>query len=89
ATSIEEETIDEERRLFYVGITRAQRALSITLVQERRQYGEKNDCTPSRFLDELPQDDLRWEGRGESKPQEEKDAVAHAHLSNIRGMLND
>ncbi len=89
ATSIEEDTIEEERRLFYVGITRAQRTLSMTLGQERRQYGEKIDCSPSRFLDELPQEDLRWEGRGENKPQEEKDAVAHAHLSNIRGMLGD
>jgi len=89
ATSIEEDTIEEERRLFYVGITRAQRTLSMTLGQERRQYGEKIDCSPSRFLDELPQEDLRWEGRGEDKPQEEKDAVAHAHLSNIRGMLGD
>ena len=89
ATSIEEDTVEEERRLFYVGITRAKRTLSITLVQERRQYGEKMDCTPSRFLDELPQEDLRWEGRGETKPQEEKDAVAHAHLSNIRDLLGD
>lgn len=89
ATSIEEDSIEEERRLFYVGITRAQRTLSMTLGQERRQYGEKIDCSPSRFLDELPQEDLRWEGRGENKPQEEKDAVAHAHLSNIRGMLGD
>ena len=89
ATSIEEDTIEEERRLFYVGITRAKRTLSITLGQERRQYGEKIDCSPSRFLGELPQEDIRWEGRGETKPQEEKDAVAHAHLSNIRGLLGD
>ena len=89
ATSIEEDTVEEERRLFYVGITRARRTLSMTLVQERRQYGEKMDCTPSRFLDELPQEDLRWEGRGEAVPQEEKDAVAHAHLSSIRDLLGD
>ncbi|HEX4975754.1 MAG TPA: 3'-5' exonuclease, partial [Pseudomonadales bacterium] len=89
ATSIEEDSVEEERRLFYVGITRAQRSLVMTFSQERRQYGETIDCAPSRFLDELPETDLRWESLGESKAKTQVDAVAHAHLSSIRSLLKD
>lgn len=64
--SIEGDTIEEERRLFYVGITRAKRSLHMTLCQTRKQFGEQMECTPSRFLDELPQADLQWEGREKS-----------------------
>ncbi len=39
-SSIDEDNIDEERRLAYVGITRAQKELTFTLCKERRQYGE-------------------------------------------------
>lgn len=60
--SIDADTIEEERRLFYVGITRAQRSLTLTLAGERKQYGEKNSTEASRFLQELPADDLAWEG---------------------------
>ncbi|MFP1497047.1 3'-5' exonuclease [Escherichia coli] len=57
-SSIDEDNIDEERRLAYVGITRAQKELTFTLCKERRQYGELVPPEPSRFLLELPQDDL-------------------------------
>ncbi len=56
-SSIDEDNIDEERRLAYVGITRAQKELTFTLCKERRQYGELVRPEPSRFLLELPQDD--------------------------------
>lgn len=84
--SIEEDTIEEERRLAYVGITRAQRTLTLTLTQQRKQYGELIDTSPSRFLDELPDEDLIWEGR-------EKDSAkvgaedARARLSGLRALL--
>ncbi|MBT8137122.1 MAG: UvrD-helicase domain-containing protein [Gammaproteobacteria bacterium] len=52
--------VDEERRLAYVGITRAKRQLVITYAAERRRYGESAAREPSRFLDELPQDRLEW-----------------------------
>ena len=45
--------LEEERRLAYVGITRAKRTLAITLARKRKQYGELVECSPSRFLDEL------------------------------------
>jgi ATP-dependent DNA helicase Rep len=62
--SIEEDNIEEERRLAYVGITRAQQTLSMTMALKRRQFGETINCEPSRFIAELPQDDLQWQGGG-------------------------
>ena len=59
-SSIEADTIEEERRLAYVGITRARQNLAMTFAAKRKQYGEIIDCAPSRFLDELPQEDLQW-----------------------------
>ena len=64
--SIEEENIEEERRLMYVGITRAKETLTLTYAASRRQYGEKIETIPSRFLDELPEEDVRWLGLGET-----------------------
>ncbi|SEI47821.1 ATP-dependent DNA helicase Rep [Allopseudospirillum japonicum] len=69
--SLETNALEEERRLMYVGITRARQCLTLTLANERKAYGEKIDTSPSRFLDELPADDLQWEGRqGEVKDPE-------------------
>jgi ATP-dependent DNA helicase Rep len=64
-SSIEEGNIEEERRLMYVGITRARETLTLTYAAQRNQYGEKLETIPSRFLDELPEHDLRWEGTGD------------------------
>ncbi|MBE0511316.1 MAG: ATP-binding domain-containing protein, partial [Gammaproteobacteria bacterium] len=85
--SIEEENIEEERRLAYVGITRAQRSLTITLAQRRRRGGELVRCEPSRFLEELPQDDLEWEGRGVAVAPEVRQERGRAHLANLRNLL--
>ena len=52
--SIEEQGIEEERRLFYVGLTRAQERLTITHASSRLLWGRTNSNLPSRFLDELP-----------------------------------
>ncbi|MEO9751411.1 MULTISPECIES: DNA helicase Rep [Marinobacter] len=64
-SSIEEGNVEEERRLMYVGITRARETLTLSFAAQRRQYGEKLETIPSRFLDELPEADLRWEGTGD------------------------
>ena len=53
--SIEEDNLEEERRLCYVGITRARKKLFISHAQMRQQYGNENYCLPSRFLNEIPQ----------------------------------
>lgn len=87
-TSIEEDTIEEERRLAYVGITRAQKTLTMTLAARRRRAGEVVRCEPSRFLYELPEEDLKWEGFGVEVPAEEKQERGKAHLAALRGMLD-
>ncbi|MBQ4355068.1 MAG: UvrD-helicase domain-containing protein [Bacteroidales bacterium] len=46
--------LEEERRLFYVAITRAKKVLTLTHAQTRYRYGSMQFCEPSRFLDELP-----------------------------------
>jgi DNA helicase II / ATP-dependent DNA helicase PcrA len=46
--------LEEERRLFYVGITRAMRTLFLSYAQTRYQYGERTYAVRSRFLEELP-----------------------------------
>ena len=85
-SSIETDNIEEERRLAYVGITRAKQYLTITYASKRRQYGEVIDCSPSRFLEELPQEELKYEGL-ENEPQVQKTETGNAALSNIRDLL--
>ena len=83
---VEEDSIEEERRLAYVGITRAQRTLSITMARWRKRYGEKMICEPSRFLEELPEDDIEWQG-GEraTKTTPEK---GRSHLAGLKELLS-
>ncbi|MDP0560975.1 MAG: DNA helicase Rep [Candidatus Endonucleobacter sp. (ex Gigantidas childressi)] len=71
-TSIEEDNIEEERRLTYVGITRARKTLTMTLAGKRKQFGEMVDTTASRFIDELPKEDLIYSGFNEDTPIEQK-----------------
>ena len=49
-------TLDEERRLFYVGITRAMQTLTISHCSSRKKFGTLTPCHPSRFLGELPRE---------------------------------
>lgn len=84
--SIEADTIEEERRLAYVGITRAREQLSFTYASKRKQYGEVVECQPSRFLYELPEEDLDWEGTKEITA-EENTARGDAAMANIFAQL--
>lgn len=61
--SMEGDKVEEERRLMYVGITRAQRTLTITYCGKRRRAGEWQIVEPSRFLKELPPEEIRISGR--------------------------
>ncbi|MBK1828913.1 ATP-dependent helicase [Haloferula rosea] len=54
--SITEGTKDEERRLLYVGITRAQKRLTMTYCMVRRKWGQQVGCTPSTFIGELDEE---------------------------------
>ncbi|MGQ7244000.1 DNA helicase Rep [Salinicola sp. V024] len=85
--SIESGTVEEERRLAYVGITRARRTLTLTLARQRKAYGELLDCTPSRFLDELPADDLEWEGRADKENPERKQERGQSAIAGLRSLL--
>jgi ATP-dependent DNA helicase Rep len=85
--SIEDDNIEEERRLAYVGITRAKRSLTISLAARRKQFGESNPTTPSRFIDELPQDDLERSGFGQEDPAVNKQKGEDA-MNSILGMFD-
>jgi DNA helicase II / ATP-dependent DNA helicase PcrA len=72
ARSLEEQGLEEERRLCYVGLTRAQERLVLTHASGRSLWGSRSYNLPSRFLDELPQDEIvrdrlrpaSWSGYG-------------------------
>jgi ATP-dependent DNA helicase Rep len=85
--SIESGTIEEERRLMYVGITRAKQTLTLTYSSKRKFGGESMPTTPSRFLEELPADELEWEGRSSGRSVEQKQALGNAHLSNLKNLF--
>ncbi len=53
--SVNEGSLDEERRLFYVGITRARERLTMTYCAKRTRYGQEERCQPSSFIREIPQ----------------------------------
>ncbi|KZZ46548.1 hypothetical protein A3758_36785 [Oleiphilus sp. HI0118] len=86
--SIEEDNIEEERRLMYVGITRAKQTLALTYAATRKQFGEKIETIPSRFLDELPEDDVEYEG-GEEQDKERAKQKGRQTLSALLDDLKD
>ncbi len=86
-SSIDEDNVEEERRLAYVGITRAQRELVFSLAKERRQFGEIINPEPSRFLFELPPDDVQWENQKPKVTKEERQQKAQVGIANLRGIL--
>lgn len=86
-TSLDEDNVEEERRLAYVGITRAQQTLTFSLCKERRQYGEVIKPEPSRFLLELPQDDLQWERDKPPLTETQKQEKVSSNVANLMAML--
>jgi len=85
-TSIEDDMVDEERRLFYVGITRAQHELTLSYAKKRKRFGEQIDCSPSRFLDELDPEHIVWEEKLAKDPAKQEE-VGAAHLAAMRALL--
>lgn len=75
--------LEEERRLCYVGITRAKEQLFITYARERYSWGNVDYCTPSQFLEELPQDlitsNLRSRQSISKKAKEESESPCQSH----------
>jgi ATP-dependent DNA helicase Rep len=85
--SIDTGNIEEERRLAYVGITRAQKTLTFSYCTHRKRYGEISESEPSRFLNELPAEDLEWTNKKQLPPEEIKQR-GKASLAQLREMLN-
>lgn len=85
--SLDPEKLEEERRLAYVGITRAQQSLTFTLTRKRKRYGEWVDSEPSRFLEEIPAHLLHWEGRADASNPEEKKNKGRAQLEGLKALL--
>jgi ATP-dependent DNA helicase Rep len=82
------EQIEEERRLMYVGITRAQRSLQISYCTKRKQGKEWHGCEPSRFLQELPEEEIVFSGAlpAGSAPEVSK-GEGMAKLARLKAML--
>ena len=87
--SIEEGRLDEERRLMYVGITRAKEQLWLSHAVEAQRWGDRLRLKPSRFLDELPAAELQRDGADPVADAARKQERASAGIANIRALLGD
>jgi superfamily I DNA/RNA helicase len=67
-----EGTLDEERRLFYVAVTRAMQTLTISHCGGRKKYGQVLPCHPSPFLKELPEELVEHSGSKSKTPVEQE-----------------
>ena len=85
--SIEEGNVEEERRLMYVGITRAKRQLTLTHCVKRKKQGTWQFPEPSRFIDEMPQEDIKILGRKGGEPIVSKEE-GRRNLADIIGRLD-
>jgi ATP-dependent DNA helicase Rep len=85
--AINEGRLDEERRLFYVAITRAKETLTLSHAAHKQRYGELLAQKPSRFLDELPANDVVREGDDPERDRAEQRARGSAHLARLAELL--
>jgi ATP-dependent DNA helicase Rep len=85
--SLQEGGEAEERRLMYVGITRAQHNLTLSYAQNRRRFGEAVRCEPSRFLNELPRDLLEWDGTDPERDAARSRESAAANLKHLKELF--
>ena len=83
--SLEPAKLQEERRLMYVGITRAQLSLHLSYCEKRKQARELVPCEPSRFIAEMGKDDVRFSGGKEAVPPDK--ATGSARLESLKAML--
>ena len=89
AAGVEEGRLEEERRLFYVGMTRAKERLCLSYAARSRRYGEFHANEPSRFLAELPQSDLHWDGRDAEQDAAATRELASSHIARLASLLAD
>ncbi len=86
-SSIDEGRLDEERRLMYVGITRAKSLLHLSYTRHAKRYGEHVKVTRSRFIDELPAADLHVIGNDAEQDEVRHKEHASAAIDQIKAML--
>jgi superfamily I DNA/RNA helicase len=85
--SLEENTLDEERRLLYVGITRAKEKLTMTYCHQRIKWGQPLGVTPSRFIKELPSPPVQRVAYADIMKQPVTLDVAKAHFAALKAKL--
>ena len=86
--SLEEGRLEEERRLMYVGITRARQRLYLSHAAEAKRWGESQHLLPSRFFDELPAGDLLRDGADPERDSAEKKQRGRAHMDAIAALFD-
>ncbi len=84
----DDEGIQEERRLAYVGITRAEKQLTISYAKTRQKYGDAMQCEVSRFLQEIPEELLKGAEHLKPLSAEEKKSQGNNALAGLKAMLN-
>lgn len=87
--SLEDGNCDEERRLLYVGITRAQERLMMTFCSTRLRYGDRMPCRRSSFIGEIPEDLYIYETWEEIMEQEITPEEESDFISSLRSMIID
>ncbi|MFK8075841.1 MAG: UvrD-helicase domain-containing protein [Granulosicoccus sp.] len=87
--SVEEDGIEEERRLAYVGMTRARHTLTFTRSRARQQFGETSACEASRFLDDIPTEDVVFLGELDKTSAEQQRATGKDALKGLMDLLAD
>jgi ATP-dependent DNA helicase Rep len=87
--SLEEDRLEEERRLMYVGITRAKERLYLAHSARIKRWGEMQNLLPSRFLDELPAGDLLRDGMDPERESAEKKQRGRAHMDAIAALFGE
>ncbi len=87
--SLDEGKVEEERRLMYVGITRAKELLHLSFPKRAKRFGEVLKNEPSRFLTEIPTAELHWVGRDAEKDAERREDVAAASLAKLAALFGD
>ncbi|MBI5437811.1 MAG: UvrD-helicase domain-containing protein [Nitrosomonadales bacterium] len=84
----DEKQIEEERRLMYVGITRAERSLQISYCNRRKRGKDWMACEPSRFIDEMPEGELVYAGEHKEAAQTVSKDEGMDKLARLKVMLS-
>ena len=87
--ALEEGSLDEERRLLYVGITRSKEQLWLSHSREAQKWGDKLRLKPSRFFDDLPTAEMQRDGADPVADAARKQERAAAGFAAIKAVLGE